>query len=57
MAKIEEHLIVIKLSKLVKENSKSKNSIADQLTAETMTNLEQLVQELLGDNLVVEIEN
>ena len=52
MAKIEEHLIVIKLSKLVKENSKSKNSIADQLTAETMTNLEQLVQELLGDNLV-----
>lgn len=57
MAKIEEHLIVIKLSKLVKENSKSKKSIADQLTAETMTNLEQLVQELLGDNLVVEIEN
>lgn len=57
MAKIEEHLIVIKLSKLVKENSKSKSSIADQLTAETMSNLEQLVQELLGDNLVVEIEN
>lgn len=57
MAKIEEHLIVIKLSKLVKENSKSKSSIADQLTAETMANLEQLVQELLGDNLVVEIEN
>lgn len=57
MAKIEEHLIVIKLSKLVKENSKLKSSIADQLTAETMSNLEQLVQELLGDNLVVEIEN
>lgn len=57
MAKIEEHLIVIKLSRLVKDNNKTKNSISEQLSAQTLSNLEQLVQELLGDNLVVEIEN
>ena len=57
MAKIEEHLIVIKLSKLVKENSKNKKTIADDLSPETLSNLEQLVQELLGDNIIVEIEN
>ncbi len=57
MAKIEEHLIVIKLSRLVKDNNKTKNSISEQLSTQTLSNLEQLVQELLGDNLVVEIEN
>lgn len=57
MAKIEEHLLVFKLSRLIKNSSKNKTTIADELTPETLANLEQLVQELLGENLVVEIEN
>lgn len=57
MAKIEEHLIVLKLSRLVKDTSKNKKTIADELAPDTLSNLEQLVQELLGDNIVVEIEN
>lgn len=57
MAKIEEHLIVIKLSRLVKETSKNKKTLADELPQDVLTNLEQLVQELLGDSIIVEIEN
>jgi|694.fasta_scaffold04331_4 hypothetical protein len=58
MAKIEEHLLVIKLSRLVKDNTlKNKTTIADSLTPDALASLEQLVQELLGDGLVVEIEN
>lgn len=57
MAKIEEHLIVIKLSRLVKDSTKNKKTIADDLVPDTLSNLEQLVQELLGDGVVVEIEH
>lgn len=57
MAKIEEHLIVFKLSRLLKNSSKNKTTIADELSPETLANLEQVVQELVGENLVVEIEN
>lgn len=58
MAHIEEHLIVMKISRLIKDKGKSsKKTLADELSQETLTNLEQLTQELLGDSVIVEIEN
>ena len=52
MAKIHEEVVVIKLSKLVKESSDSP-SLA---SAETVAALEQVAQELVGDGVIVEIE-
>lgn len=51
MAKIHEELIVIKLSKLHKDNE-SVGAIAGE---ETVTNLEVVVQELVGADVVVEV--
>jgi len=52
MAKIHEELILIKLSKLHKENQ-----FVEPLTGEEMlTNLEVVVQELVGAGIVVEVE-
>jgi hypothetical protein len=52
MAKIVEEVVVIKLSKLVKENSDSGDLIASNEVCEA---LEQVAQELAGDSVVVEV--
>lgn len=54
MAKIVEETVVIKLSRLVKtgeKESKEKMTNADMISA-----LEQVAQELVGDNVIVEVE-
>jgi len=53
MAKIHEEVVLIRLSRLVKESDKS----APPLTNSDFTNnLEDIVQELLGDSVIVEVE-
>jgi hypothetical protein len=52
MAKIQEELIVIKLSKLHKDSEKEIAGIAG---AEVVAGLEQVVQELVGNDVVVEV--
>jgi hypothetical protein len=50
MAKIQEEIVVIKLSKLVKE-------VGSSLTTEDFVqNVEAIVQELVGDSVIVEVE-
>ena len=52
MAKIVEEVIIIKVSKLVKENASSDEILSD----ETIASLEAVAQELVGTGAVVEIE-
>lgn len=52
MAKIHEEAIVIKLSKLIKNNDDNPALIS----AETLAALEQVAQELVGGDIVVEVE-
>jgi hypothetical protein len=51
MAKIIENILIVKVSKLVKEGA-DQNLIPD----ETQQALEQVAQELLGDAVIVEVE-
>lgn len=51
MAKIHEELIVIKLSKLHKDDEKITEIIGDDVAA----SLETVVQELVGAGVVVEV--
>ena len=51
MAKIIEEVIIIKLSKLVKDNDNS-NIVSDELES----SLEQVAQELVGEAVIVEVE-
>jgi len=51
MAKIHEEIIVIKMSKLVRDTEET-SGIAD---ADTVASLEAVVQELVGAGVVVEI--
>lgn len=54
MAKIYEEILVIKLSKLVKDDP---TATQDKLASkDTIAALEQVVQELVGDSVVVEVE-
>lgn len=54
MAKIHEEVLVIKVSRLVKdEQSLAHGSL---ITPETVTALEQVAQELVGPGSVVEVE-
>jgi hypothetical protein len=53
MAKIYEEIITIKLNKLVKN---SETSIPQLASSETIASLEQIVQELVGNDIIVEIE-
>lgn len=53
MAKVHEEVIIIKLSKLVKDDATVSNHIANQ---ETVSALEQVVQELVGLGVVVEVQ-
>jgi hypothetical protein len=52
MAKIVEDLLIIKFSKIVKDsNTGSQSTVTD----EVISALEQVAQELVGDNVVVEV--
>lgn len=52
MAKIQEELIVIKLSKLHKD---ADTLVSDIAGSEVVTGLEAVVQELVGSDVIVEI--
>ena len=51
MAKIVEEIVIIKLSKLVKDDV-----VSGIVTDDLQTALEQVAQELVGDGVVVEVE-
>lgn len=51
MAKIVEDVVIIKFSKIVKDSEEG-SSVA---TSDVQTALEQVAQELVGDNVVVEV--
>lgn len=53
MAKIVEEIIVVKLSKLVKSQEDATPRLGGD---DTIMALEQVVQELVGDDIIVEIE-
>ena len=52
MAKLHEEILVIKVSKLLKDA----DSAGEILNTETVTSLEAVVQELAGTNTLVEIQ-
>ena len=52
MAKIHEEVIVIKISKLVKDSADAGTIVADDVVAA----LQSVAEELLGDSVVVETE-
>jgi hypothetical protein len=52
MAKIQEQVIVIRLSKLVKD---SEDQYTDLATEEVVASLEQVTQELVASGVVVEV--
>jgi uncharacterized protein YkvS len=54
MAKIQEQILIIKLSKLVKDDSNSGNVVAD--TDGLIGTLEQVAQELVDKDIIVEVE-
>ena len=51
MAKLHEEIIVVKVSKLLKDTEQAQPIMG----AETVASLEQVIQELAGSNVVVEI--
>jgi hypothetical protein len=51
MAKIQEEIVVIRLSKLVKDN----DDVGQITDTDFAQNVEALVQELVGDSVVVEV--
>jgi len=52
MAKIQEEIIIIKLSKLHKDSDMPNSGIAG---GDIVAGLEQVVQELVGSDIIVEI--
>ena len=52
MAKIQEELIVIKLSKLHKDNQTQTSNLAG---SDVVQGLEAVVQELVGSDVIVEV--
>ena len=52
MAKIVEDVIVVKFSKIVKDNN---NNDTEIVNTEVQQALEQVAQELVGDSVVVEV--
>lgn len=53
MAKIVEDILVVKFSRIVKNNE---SDPTPALTADTAKALEQVAQELAGEGVVVEVE-
>lgn len=52
MAKIVEDVVVIKLSKIVKDNESDSQSL---VTEDLKSSLEQVAQELVGSAIIVEL--
>lgn len=52
MATIHEEIVIVRISRLVKDQ----NSPASMVDAQTLAALEQVAQELLGAAVVVEVE-
>lgn len=52
MAKLQEEVLVIKVSKMIRDSDVE----STVLTAETVASLEAVVQELAGANTLVEIQ-
>lgn len=52
MAKLQEEVLVIKVSKMIRDNETEK----EILNPETVASLEAVVQELAGANTLVEIQ-
>ena len=52
MAKIHEEVLVVKLSQLVRNDSEEPSVITEEIVAA----LEQVVQELVGQQVIVEVE-
>lgn len=53
MAKILEETLVIRLSKIVKDSTKEQTS---SISDESLSELEQVTQALVGDSVVVEVQ-
>lgn len=53
MAKLHEEIVVIKLSKLVRDKETGTDSILDK---ETLSSLEEVVQQLAGASTLVEVQ-
>jgi hypothetical protein len=53
MAKIHEEIVVIKLSRLIKE---SDVGVVQNINADNLSAIEAIVQELVGDSVIVEVE-
>jgi hypothetical protein len=53
MAKLHEEVVVLKLSKLVKEKNSEEVYLADN---EFCSSIEEVAQQLLGENIIVEVE-
>jgi hypothetical protein len=51
MAKLQEEIIIVKVSKLLKDTEQP----ARIMTPDTVASLEQVIQELAGSNVLVEI--
>jgi hypothetical protein len=52
MAKVHTEVIIVKMSKLVKDNDNQSVIASDEIK----NSLEAIVQELVGENIIVEIE-
>lgn len=53
MAKIVEDVLIIKFSKIIKDNE---SDPTPALSNDTISSLEQVAQELVGQGVVVEVE-
>jgi hypothetical protein len=52
MAKIHEEIVVIKLSKLIKDDA----ATAEIATEDMISSLSSVVEELAGEHIIVEVE-
>lgn len=52
MARIQEQVIIVKISKLVRDKEQESNSFVD---SDFLENAESLLQQLAGDTLTVEV--
>lgn len=53
MAKVQTEIIIVKLSKLIKDAEENGSKLTDK---DFPSNLESIVQELVGNHILVEIE-
>lgn len=53
MAKIQEEILLVKLSRLIKDTDEDNGTM---ITADLITGIEQLAQELVSSGVVVELD-